>query len=79
MNLIKVEYIEESTEAAFFLVTFEKRSFFGKNKQFTKRALLRRSGFKSSPFVSFPEWADTGETFLEGHVSSEMILQYENR
>ena len=43
MKLIKVEYLEESSEAIFFDVIFEKKSFFTMPKIYNKRCFMEKA------------------------------------
>lgn len=73
MKLIKVEYLEESSEAIFFDVTFEKTYFFKQNKIYTKRCFLEKTGTKS--YFKFSD--NTGGYNFDSAIIQEMILQYE--
>ena len=44
MKLIKVEYLEESSEAIFFDVMFEKKGFFTMPKIYNKRCFMDSCG-----------------------------------
>ena len=43
MKLIKVEYLEESSEAIFFDVMFEKKGFFTMPKIYNKRCFMEKN------------------------------------
>ena len=42
MTLIDIKYLEESSKAIFFTITFEKTNFFGIKKVFKKEAYLQK-------------------------------------
>lgn len=77
MELIKVEYIEESSKAIFFDVTVKFTSFWRGSRKETKRAFLEKwcngcaSNFK---------WSDNkGSSNFDSAIVAEMILKYEQR
>ena len=61
MKLIKVEYLEESSEAIFFDVMFEKKGFFTMPKIYNKRCFMEKTGTKS--YFKFSEVSRRGQTF----------------
>lgn len=65
MKLIKVEYLEGSSEGIFFDVMFEKKGFF------TMPKIYNKSYFKFSD--------NTGGYNFDRAIVQEMILQYEKR
>lgn len=75
MILLNVEYLNESSEALFFNVTFEIKPLFRTPLQITKRAYLEKFTRGYSPF---PYWCDNGQQVDNySSVANEMILQYE--
>ena len=75
MKLIQVEYLEESSEAIFFDVMFEKKGFFTMPKIYNKRCFMEKTGTKS--YFKFSD--NTGGYNFDSAIVQEMILQYEKR
>ena len=80
MKLIKVEYLEESSEAIFFDVIFEKKSFFTIPKIYNKRCFMEKSRVPKYPYSNYFKFCDnTGFPNFYEAVVQEMILQYEKQ
>ena len=80
MRLIKVEYLEESSEAIFFDVMFEKKGFFTMPKIHNKRCFMEKSRAPKYPYSNYFKFCDnTGFPNFYEAVVQEMILQYEKR
>ena len=78
MKLIKVEYIEESSEAIFFDVMFEKKYFFIIPKIYDKRCFMEKSRIPKYPYSNNFKFCDnTGFSNFDEAIVQEMILQYE--
>lgn len=75
MILINVEYLNESSEACFFNVTFEIKPLFRTPIQITKRAYLEKFKKSYSPFYYWCDNGERGDNYCS--VVNEMILQYE--
>lgn len=85
MKLIKVEYLEESSEAIFFNITFKTSySYFFADKELTKRAFIEKwSIFKNKGFsyANNFQWSDNTNNAhhqFDKAILQEMILAYEN-
>lgn len=82
MRLIEVEYLEESSKAIFFNVTFETNSIWFKTpRKKTKRAFLeKQKDFKGGWYYgnSF-KWSNNDDNpyKYDDAVKEEMILKYE--
>ena len=58
MKLIKVEYLEESSEAIFFDVMFEKKGFFTMPKIYNKRCFMEKSRVPKYPYSNYFKFCD---------------------
>lgn len=80
MKLIKIEYLEESTKAIFFNVTYESIStWFSKSKIITKKAYLEKWEINGFRYSNNFQWSDNAVNHnkFDSAVIQEMILQYE--
>ena len=58
MKLIKVEYLEESSEGIFFDVMFEKKVFFTMPKIYNKRCFMEKSRVPKYPYSNYFKFCD---------------------
>jgi len=79
MELIEVEYLEESSKAIFFNVTYNiKASYFRAEKQVIRRAILEKWNVSGFNYANNFIWADNKESHqFDDAVLQEMILEYE--
>lgn len=78
MELIGVEFIEQSSGAIFFNVAFNVKGFFGYESK-VKRAYLEKWSKTIGGYANNFQWSDgtKNEYQFNSAVLNEMILQYE--
>lgn len=79
MKLVSVKYITESSNCIFCDVTFSRKTWFTKRKEFTKRYMLEKYEYSRDQYAHAAYTIDnsSSDIGLQYAIRSEMILQYE--